>query len=929
MTLLPVLRLRVRGSRCASVRLCAPALLAWLASGLAFAAAVAEEEPSRKILVAQAQEEEAAAEQPGAEQPAEQPEAAEPEAAEPSDSVESVQGVEVIRIRGRGVGGIETEVPSSITQFDAKTIEALGAQDISDLSRVTPNVNIIQPGSTQAIFFVRGIGLSDFSSNAAGAVTIFQDDVSLNAPAIQTGQLFDVEGVDVVRGPQGSGPFRNASAGAIRVRSRRPTGNYAAQLRSSIGRYDAKGGKGADKGLIQDYEGAVEMPLVENWLSSRFAFRLNESEPYMTNDCGNAPPFASRNVRPLTANSRTDPATIAASICGERDPDLQFGMLPREIPGFVDGRSRIPEGLPDTVNDKHNWAARGTFALQVPDTETKFTLNGHGSRLDQDATLGQAMGTLIPLGVNEFTLGGPASSFYQEPDQEAEFGQICDYDTTLGFCRNPNTKQEFEKNLAERRPLDTRPFRGDYNRVGQETRDTWGGFASAEIDLAFGLNLFLLGSYDAYERARDQDTDFTSDLLFEQVEADEAWQTYEEVRLGGELEAEPIAWEVGGYYLLEKLNVVSNTTIKGGNGFFRDYDQEIQSFAGWAEFKWDFLDDFTLEGGVRYNSEQKDFDFTRVVTVQGVQAVPRFAQQSKTWSTPTGEIILTYHLGQSSNFYARYTRGFKAGHFNALASDQAGNVREPPADEEYNDAWEAGLRGRWFGGRLSASTAYFYYRYENYQVFLFRDIPNSPPVLEIRNAAEAENYGIELEGSVAPLRGWEWVPRPLEGLVLSGNFGWLHGEYLDFQIVSKKQNQGAQIPFTVDFSGNQLQNSPEFKVSATAEWTFNLGRFGFLIPRYDMSWEDDKFFDPNEGFGTARFQGSLPDYAAGQPAYFLHNVRLAYRTPSGNVELAGWCRNLTDEVYKTFAFDATSFSGVLINFVGEPRTIGVDLTLTF
>src|SRR4029453_12913813 len=104
MTLLPVLRLRVRGSRCACARLCAPALLAWLASGLAFAAAVAEEEPSRKILVAQAQEEETAAEQPGAEQPAEQPEAAEPEAAAPSDSVESVQGVEVIHIKGRGVG---------------------------------------------------------------------------------------------------------------------------------------------------------------------------------------------------------------------------------------------------------------------------------------------------------------------------------------------------------------------------------------------------------------------------------------------------------------------------------------------------------------------------------------------------------------------------------------------------------------------------------------------------------------------------------------------------------------------------------------------------------------------------------------------------------------------------------------------------------
>src|SRR6185503_15388103 len=150
-------------------------------------------------------------------------------------STPSDTGGEVLTVKGRGMGAIETEVPSSITQFDAGTIQALGAQNVSGLSRVTPNVSIVQPGSTQATFFVRGIGLSDFSSNAAGAVTIFQDDVAINAPAIQTPSLFEIENVDIVRGPQGTGHFRNASAGAIRVRSKRPTGNYGSQLRSSLG----------------------------------------------------------------------------------------------------------------------------------------------------------------------------------------------------------------------------------------------------------------------------------------------------------------------------------------------------------------------------------------------------------------------------------------------------------------------------------------------------------------------------------------------------------------------------------------------------------------------------------------------------------------------------------------------------------------------
>src|SRR6185436_15758851 len=98
--------------------------------------------------------------------------------------------------------------------------------------------------------------------------------VVLDAPAIQTGTLFDIEDVQIVRGPQGTGPYRNASAAAILVRSRQPTGNYTAQLHSAIGRYDTIGDKGAVNATFQDHEGAVEMPLAADLLSSRFAFRL-------------------------------------------------------------------------------------------------------------------------------------------------------------------------------------------------------------------------------------------------------------------------------------------------------------------------------------------------------------------------------------------------------------------------------------------------------------------------------------------------------------------------------------------------------------------------------------------------------------------------------------------------------------------------------
>ncbi len=845
------------------------------------------------------------------------PDAAAPDSAEgPEGAAESadIPGVEVLQVRGRSAGALETEVPASVTQFDASMVQALGAQDISDLARVTPNVNIVQPGSTQATFFVRGIGLSDFSANSAGAVTIFQDDVALNAPAIQTGQLFDISNVEIMRGPQGTGAYRNASGGAISVASNLPTGNYGAQLRSSIGRYAAEGGKGAVHGRIRDFEGYLEAPIVADLLSTRLAFRLRNSDPYQRNGCGNAIPFEARQPKPTGGQAAL---LDERDICGERETAIWPNTPPR--------LSLIPVGLDDEVDVEDNWAARGFFRIQPPNTDLDIVLNAHGSRLDEDQTFGQVIGTGRVIGRGSFFGGGAGqtSNGYHEPDQRQEFLELCG--PSGAAC--PALPLLAEK-LAEVRPLDRKPYRGDYDRAGETTRDTWGGYVSTKAQLG-DLEVFALGSLDSYERFRDQDTDFTPDILFEVREFDEAWQTYEHFHVAGELEATLLEWKLGGYALWEELDDSSVTELASSNRIERSYSQNTLSLGPWAEFTWDILDDVTLSGGARWNWEHKDFEISRRLLLGPSSNAPASrADLDETWQTPTGNLVLTYHFNREASAFAKYTRGFKAGHFNAVASEE---VSRPPADPEYNDAWEAGFAGAFFDRRLSGTISYFYYRYEDYQIFLFRDVALEPPVLEIINAAEAENYGVEVEGRVAPLRGW--VPRFFEDLELSGNFGWLHGEFIDFQLRNTLSIAGDTIPITIDFSGDQLLNSPEFKVAGSAIWTFDLGRWGFLIPRYDFNWTDDVFFGLNEGRGTAPadLQGSpkLPEYAVSQKAYWLHNVRLAYRTPTGNVEVAVFVRNLEDEVYKNYAFDASNFSNVVLNFVGTPRTIGVDLIVTF
>jgi len=73
----------------------------------------------------------------------------------------------------------------------------------------------------------------------------------------------------------------------------------------------------------------------------------------------------------------------------------------------------------------------------------------------------------------------------------------------------------------------------------------------------------------------------------------------------------------------------------------------------------------------------------------------------------------------------------------------------------------------------------------------------------------------------------------------------------------------------------------------------------------------------------------LPKDTTAQPAFWLHNLRFSYRTPDNRIEVAGWVRNLTDESYKTFAFDGSTFNNTTIYFVGDPRTFGGTVTVNF
>lgn len=830
---------------------------------------------------------------------------------DPDGQIKPPEGYEVISIKGRAVSGIETDVPESVTKFDAESIAALGAGNIADLAKVTPNVEIISAGATTATFFIRGVGLSDFSANATGAVAIYKDDIVMNSPALQLGLLYDLETVDVIKGPAGHGSHRNASAGAFKIYANKPTAEYAAQLRSTFGSYWSKDARDA---FIRDTQGFVNLPLIEEALAMRVAFRVRKHDPYMTNGCGDVPPFDERRRAPLFTFEQVNPAAV----CGEGV--IQTGKV-----------SSVPVGLPTKVGDKGDWAARGALRWQPPGTDMDWLVNFHGSRLDQDSTLGQVIG----VGPQADSLGlrsARGSPGYWEPDTLKEYNEL--------FPRKPLdvAKQQLAKNLAEKRPLDRKPYRGDYNRIGKTTLDTWGGHLRGELSLG-PIDVTTITAIEDYERFRDADRDFTPDSLFEAITTDEATQFAQELNLSGRLFDSAVGWNLGGAYIEEKLKGQrQDFVVRRGGGTdadefgiitevnIFDFHQDTKAFMVYGDVTWDFLEDFTFEIGARLNVEKKDFRVTRTVPSL-VGPLREFGSDSDSWSEPTGQIALSYHVNDNVTVHTKYTHGYKAGHFNS------NNVPFEVAKPEFIDSFEWSVNVNAFESRVLSRAGFFYYKYKDYQVFVFTDEPGSfnTPDLVIVNASRVEQYGAELELTLKPLQ--DWVPEPFDGLQLTGRFGWLASQFLDFTNVVFRvaQGLGGSFDVVIDYTGNQLINSPEFKVSGTAEWPFDLGEWGTLTPRYDFVWSEDIFFDPSQGRGVPAPDGELklPEYALGQRAYWIHNLRLSYRTPLGNVQLSAWVKNILDERYRTYAFDTSQFIAATINFVGEPRSVGGDVTINW
>ena len=171
------------------------------------------------------------------------------------------------------------QVPISISAFSSDQIDALKVRDFMDLSVWMPNVAMDDVGTFKgtANFSIRGLGINSSIPGVEPTVGVFIDGVYIGQNAGTVIDMFDIERLEVLRGPQGTLFGRNVTGGAVLISTKQPTDEFELSLRAAM-----EGNPNGDGGSNYYTMGSVSGPLGDNF-AGRFSVYHNEDKGWFKN----------------------------------------------------------------------------------------------------------------------------------------------------------------------------------------------------------------------------------------------------------------------------------------------------------------------------------------------------------------------------------------------------------------------------------------------------------------------------------------------------------------------------------------------------------------------------------------------------------------------------------------------------------------------
>ncbi|MBA6412885.1 TonB-dependent receptor [Parahaliea sp. F7430] len=308
-------------------------------------------------------------------------------------------------------------------------------------------------------------------------------------------------------------------------------------------------------------------------------------------------------------------------------------------------------------------------------------------------------------------------------------------------------------------------------------------------------------------------------------------------------------------------------------------------------------DRLTLTFGLRWTEEEKDAYISHPAPNR-----PAFdSLGSDKWTNTTPSFIVAYDLSENVNIYAKYSEGFKAGGFNGESGDPV--AFSDGYDPETVKAYELGLKSRLLDNRLQVNLAGFVNKESDLQLTVFTSGSSASSTVD--NVGKATKQGFEVEV----------IYQPIADLMLTANLGYLdseYDEYLEFDpavgAVVDKRNIKAN------------QYAPELTYNLGAEYTVASAGWGEVIARLDYTYSDDYvgYINPEQNRPL-----QLDSYGLLSGRLSVADIRVAGDT---RLNVALWGKNLTNEDYR---LNGIPFGPFAVSYFGNPRTYGVEATLSF
>ncbi len=277
-----------------------------------------------------------------------------------ADTAKSYRIEEVI-VTARKKSESVQDVPISITAFDASSIKENGFSDTLSIDEKVPNLEIKTFGG-QPNIFIRGVGNNDFNATTVSPVSVYVDDVVMGLTGSQISQIYDLERIEVLRGPQGTLFGRNTTGGALAFHSNKPTDQFQSGISGTVGNYERR-----------NFEGYLNLPLMADRLMLRLAAKTDYNEGDRENlfDGKDANAVEAHSGRASLRYLPSDPLQIDFNVHAHVDrSDFKQGKPVGTFPGntnvlgYADPAPGDTEKLNFNGKNRHYIDARGA-ALKI------------------------------------------------------------------------------------------------------------------------------------------------------------------------------------------------------------------------------------------------------------------------------------------------------------------------------------------------------------------------------------------------------------------------------------------------------------------------------------------------------------------------------------------------------------------------------------